>query len=221
MKTLQWILCLTIGLMLISCGSDADNETNNDNPESEQVQNENNDTENEPEIDPQDRLLGVKAVKITYQYSGDWTGTETAWVDNYGDLVVLEFDINYSEKSRQKSRIIWNGTESMVCQYLDFGEPDNTCQTSPLRVKDTEMSILSHGDESVLKYAYDPIGTKTIAGKEANGWQSKVADVNGYVWKGIDLAYNNMGVIKEALSVEEIDAIPEEMLGMPEGFTMK
>ncbi len=173
-------------------------------------------------INEQDKLFGIASAKIVFQYSGGWTGNETVWFDHFGKRVVIDQDIYYSKKNHQKVRIIWAGSKegSLTCEYLRYGEEVNNCFEPFMRSKDTELSLFAHGDEKQLHYGYDKLGPKKFLGKEAQGWKSKSGEITGWIWKGIDVAYNNQGVEKTMLSIKEIDAIPETLLKIPEGFSM-
>lgn len=172
------------------------------------------------EINDDDKLFEVSAGKITFEYSGNWTGSETVWFDQYGKRVVIEQDIHHSAKNYNKVKMIWTGDKktSYNCQYITMGEEKNTSQNPFMRPKDTELSIFAHGDGTQLSPFYNHIGDKMIVGKQASGWKSKTDDIEGWVWKGIDLEYNNMGVVKKATSFKEIKSIPEDKLNPHEGF---
>ena len=227
-RLVSLVFVLTASL-LTSCGSG--DKQNVNGAASEEVSEDDNNAETKEkamealeEVNEQDRIFGVRSGKLTFQYSGSWTGTETVWFDQFGKRVIVDQDVYYSKKNHQKVRLIWAGQKegSMTCTYTTYGEEKNECQESLLRPKDTELSLFAHGDESQLKYGYDPLGSKKILGKEVTGWQSKSSsDIVGWVWEGIDLAYSNHGVEKTVLSIEDIKAIPEDMFKLPEGLTMK
>ena len=225
MYTPKLLFLVTLIMVLFSCGSSEDQkEESNAEQTANETKTKEKIEENLEEINVQDRILQIKAAKIEFKYSGKWTGTETVWFDQYGNQVVIDQDIQFSEKIHKKQRIIWNvdKEKSLLCTYEDMEKPANTCEKVFIRPKDTELSIFSHGDESQLKYGYDSQGTKDILGKEAAGWKSKSSDeIIGWIWKGIDLAYSNLGVEKEAISIEEIESIDPKLLEMPEGFTMR
>lgn len=220
----QLLLGLSFVFVLAACDSSSEN--GGDNAEGNQQGEEKYEDTKEmiedalQDINEQDKIFDVKAGKITYEYSGNWTGTETAWFDQYGRRVVIEQDVHYSAKNHSKNIQIWVGEKegSMVCKYLDYGMEVNECQPMILRTKDSELSLFAHGDETQLKYGYDKVGSETVAGKKAIGWKSKSAEITGWVWKGIDLKYDNMGVKKVATSFEEISEIPADKFKAPEGF---
>lgn len=225
MKSIYIIL---IGFLFTQCGSTASEQSEHDSEplatEAESAtEAENTASAQATETKPADALFDVKAGKITFVYSGKWTGTETAWFDQYGKRCVLEQDIQQSAKNHFRGRKTWTGSKegSLNCKYEEYGMTLNECQPSIIRIKETELSLLAHGDTIQLSYGYDRVGKKTIAGKEADGWKSKSGPNTGYVWKGIDLEMDNLGVIRTATSVEEIDAIPEELFAVPDGCKMK
>jgi hypothetical protein len=213
-----FIFLLLTSCVLFSCGSDIDDSVVSDSVISEE------EIDHNEAVDMDDRILGVASGKLTFKYSGNWTGTETVWFDRYGQRVVIDQDIQYSKKIRQKKRLIWSGQleGSYTCNYLnDSGEEEKSYSAPPLRVKDTELSIFAHGDKTQLHHTYSPIGQKTIFGKVAIGWQNSIGTIEGWIWRGIDLSYNNQGIVKEVQSIETIDKIPDDLLSVPDGFKMK
>ena len=106
-----------------------------------------------------------------------------------------------------------------MCKYEEYGQTLNECQDAYIRPKDTELSMFAHGDTLQLSYGYDRVGTKTVVGKEAEGWKSKNGNITGYVWEGIDMHYDNDGVIRTCTSFEVLDKIPAEAFDVPESCT--
>ncbi|PCJ32519.1 MAG: hypothetical protein COA99_16380 [Moraxellaceae bacterium] len=172
------------------------------------------------EVNEADKIFGVASGKITFEYSGKWTGSETVWFDQYGKRVVIEQDIHHSAKNHNKVKMIWTGDKetSYNCKYISMGEEKNSSDNAFLRPKDTELSLFSHGDVAQLSYSYDQLGDKMIVNKQASGWKSKSHNIEGWIWKGIDLEYNNMGVIKKATSFENLKSIPNDQLDPNKGF---
>lgn len=223
-----YLLIYALALCCFACNTNTQ-ETESDENETVSHIEESDETkekveESIEEINEQDKILEIASAKLTFKYSGKWQGEETVWFDQFGNRVVVDQDIQVSEKLRQKVRLIWNRKkeDSFTCSYLnDAGEEEKTCQQAFIRPKDTELSMFAHGDESQLKYGYESLGLGEYLDKEATGWKSKSAPISGWVWKGIDLQYFNQGVVKEITAIEELEQIPEELLAIPEGFTMK
>lgn len=170
---------------------------------------------------PQEKKLEMKGAKITYQYSGNWEGTEVVYFDQYGKRVVNEQNIIYSEGNQKKERVTWNGQFGLVCKYKSLGDVIYSCEKVDDRPLGTKLSALGSADEEQLEVNYTKIGTKKILGKEAQGWQGdSETELTVWRWKGIDLKIKNQGAIKEAVSYEEIDAIPSDKISAPPGFNI-
>ena len=208
----KWILILGL-FVFAACNSEE--QTDEPTVQTDQVENVNEPTDNTGDI-PDGALFGVRAVKLVYEYSGEWTGRETAWIEDYGNFVVIEQDLTTTGNIHNIVRLIWDGEEATICNHMVDGKIVDRYTSMRLRPKDTELSLFAHGDETQLKYGYEEIDPRTIQGLEARGWKSKSADITGYVWKGIDLAYNNMGVIKELVGYEEIESIPDGIRNVPD-----
>ncbi|MFT5780317.1 MAG: hypothetical protein ACI837_003279 [Crocinitomicaceae bacterium] len=218
-----FLVALVISCVLFSCESDISSSDSADNAPSNEANPDLAGQKANEAVPMADRILSVASGKLTFEYSGAWTGTETVWFDRYGKRAVVDQDIHYSPKDHQKKRLIWSGAleGSYTCHYLNVnGEEEKSWSAPPLRVKDTELSIFSHGDKMQLHQEYNPIGQKTILGKVAIGWKSKSGQTEGWIWRGVDMSYSKQGVIKEIQMIEKIDEIPSELLALPEGFKM-
>ncbi|MFT5858890.1 MAG: hypothetical protein ACI865_000984 [Flavobacteriaceae bacterium] len=214
MKTLKILLSISI-LLLFSCeDSTSDISDSIDNETKEMID------DTLIEISEEDKIFEVESGKITFEYSGKWTGTETVWFDQYGKRVVIEQDIYHSARNHNKTKMIWTGDKesSYNCNYISMGEETNSSANAFMRPKDTELSLFAHGDATQLAQNYSQIGDDMKAGKQASGWKSRSNDIIGWIWKGIDLEYNNMGVIKTALKFEELSEIPKGQLDPHQGF---
>lgn len=216
MKTLKNLLPISI-LLLFSCGETTIEsiDTNTSDGETKQIIND-----AIADINEADKIFELESGKITFEYSGKWTGTETVWFDQFGKRVVIEKDINPSTKNHNKTKLIWTSDQktSYNCNYIAMGEEMNSSENAFTRPKDTELSIFAHGDAKQLSQSYSHIGDGIKVGKQATGWKSKSNDITGWVWKGIDLEYNNMGVIKTALKFEKLKEIPKAQLNPHQGF---
>lgn len=216
MKTLKHLLPISI-LLLFSCGEgtvDSEDPGVSTDETKEMVK------DAIVEINEADKIFGVESGKITFKYSGKWTGTETVWFDQFGKRVVIEQDIHHSAKNYNKTKMIWTGDKetSYTCNYISMGEEKNTSSNAFMRPKDTELSMFAHGDATQLSYSYDHLGDGMKVGKQATGWKGKTRNITGWVWKGIDLEYNNDGIIKTALTFEDLKEIPKGQLDPHQGF---
>ncbi len=216
MKVLLLLLPVIL-LMVFSCSEaeSAMDDMSNDSDDTKDIINDAIE-----EINDADKLFEVASGKITFEYLGKWTGSETVWFDQYGKRVVIEQDIHQSSKNHNKVKMIWTGDKrtSYNCNYISMSEEVNSSENPFIRPKDTELSMFSHGDATQLSYSYDHIGDKMVAGKQTSGWKSKSHNIEGWIWKGIDLEYNNMGIIKKATSFESIKSIPADKLDPHESF---
>ena len=216
MKVLLPILPASL-FLLISC-TEADSSINGNLGTSD----ENKDMIEESinDLKESEKILEAESGMITFEYTGKWTGRETVWFDQFGKRVVIEQDILHSPANRNKKKMIWTGDNetSYNCEYIFMGEEKNSSENPYMRPKETELSLFAHGDDDQLIQSYKQIGDKMVSGKQASGWRSKTMEIEGWIWKGIDLEYNNSGVIKKAISFKEIKSIPKDKLDPHNGF---
>lgn len=161
------------------------------------------------------RLYKIKSGKIVYKHTGKQQGTTTLYVDDYGDVVVMDID-RKSKVQDEKKVIIWKDGKTTV-----FDHNAKTVWNSPIRIRETEPAAIVHVAEKDLERIYTKQPDEEIAGKTCSVYKMNTGDVSYALWNGIELREENSGYIKEAISVEEGTTIPEALLVAPEGYTQQ
>ncbi|MBC7864087.1 MAG: hypothetical protein IAF38_14015 [Bacteroidia bacterium] len=162
----------------------------------------------------------IKACKITYEYSGIITGTDVFYFDDYGKVAVLEQ--NRKEfGSTTKKTLIWKDGKTLIVDH-----DKKEAVKSPFRPKDTEPPTIAYVSEQQRKTSYEKLENETIAGKSCEVYNGTAVKAKYWLWNDIDLRLENyalgkMGYTKNAVKVEEISAIPAELLVAPEGYKTK
>ncbi len=168
-------------------------------------------------LSPDAGLFAIKSAKITYEYTGMIKGTDVLYFDDFGKTIVLVQD--RPEMSGGKKTIIWQGGKSTIINH----DRKNVSVMS-LRIKDTEPPTIATVSESQRSAeGYKKMPDETIAGKTCSVYEHKGMSVKYWLWNNIDLRLDNYalgktGYVKKALSVQEIDAIPDSVLQIPETY---
>jgi hypothetical protein len=206
------------GFLLVGCGGSSEKEADAPTSTTPTTNSEASTTSQPERLSP--TQFGVKAGHVEYTYTGKWTGTQSLWWDNWGDVAVLVDKVNAGFGAND-SRSIWKDGRSTFC---DLRKADKTCTGSPFRVKDSEPSAFAITSEKDLtRTNWTRLSDETIAGRTCEVFENTSLNVKGWRWNRVELKYyNGIGdFTKEATSFEEISAIPAELLQLPEGFAMK
>jgi hypothetical protein len=159
----------------------------------------------------------IKACKITFEYTGIITGTDVFYFDDYGKVAVLE--MNRTGFDGKKETIIWKDGKS-----THINHKNKTVAQSPFRPKDTEPPTIAYVSEQQRKNeGYEKLSNETIAGKNCEVYNHTKMKVKYWLWNNIDLRMENYalgknGYIKNAVKVEDISKIPDEMFAIPAGY---
>lgn len=201
-------------ILLQSCGSgekSADNESAANNTAASA-------TEKIAAIANSKQLFAIKAVKVVYKVeNGSETGTQILYLDNYGDVAVMEFDLK-SRMGNKHQTAIWQDKKTTIINH-----ETKTVSTTPFRIKATEPPSIADTDEKTLNnIGYEKQANESIAGKSCEVWYNNKQNFKYYLWNKIPLKIVLGNTInEEAILVEEIPGIPESILKIPEGYSAK
>jgi hypothetical protein len=174
-----------------------------------------------PEAAPRPPPYEFESARIVFKFSGAFEGTDTFHVADSGNTLVLEQDKKIL--TRERKTAIWKDGKLIVLDH-----DAKRLLRSPLKLADMDLSIRHAGDDTLKRIGLLRVGTETVAGRECVLYEKKDGDKlwRSWRWKGIELKiemknYLGLSYVKEALSVEEGVAIPEELFKIPEGYPQK
>ena len=160
-------------------------------------------------------MYDIKAAKIVFNCTGGpEVGTETLYFDDYGTRAVLVVDKKH-RFGRNNQTSIWQDKKTTMINH-----ETRTVTTSPFRVKATEapgIADLSAAGRNGI--GYEKMPDKIIAGKTCEVWYNAKQNFKYYLWKKIGLKEEfGKDYIKEAISVDEIAAIPPSVMVVPDDY---
>jgi hypothetical protein len=173
--------------------------------------------EKKNEDKPANRLFDIKAYKIVFNYTGGpSTGTETFYFDDYGEVAVLVAD-KKTQYDRTRQTTIWKDKSSTIIDH-----EKKIVSKSPFRPRSTEPEgIAALSPDAKKGIGYERMADETIAGKTCEVWFNAKANIKYWFWNKIALKLSNQGAYtKEATTVEEINAIPAELMEIPKDYKM-
>lgn len=169
-----------------------------------------------------EKFYEFKSAKIEFVTTGHklYAGTETMYIGDYGNTVIIELDKPGSKLMAEKSTTIWKDNKSTVINHLK-----KTYFTSPVRPKSTEPPTIAYSSAEQKKQGgYEKQSDETIAGKQCEVYKHSKNRVTYWLWKGIDLKITNYslsettGYTREAKAVQENITIPPALFEIPEGY---
>jgi hypothetical protein len=160
--------------------------------------------------------FGVESAKITYELTGFETGTVTAWFTDHGKTVVMVYDM--TKPMPEKKTIVWKDAKTTMWSVA----PEKKAPyTTGLRIKDTELRLISTLDPKQLEMAgYEKKPNESIAGQDCEVWSHPKTNVTVWRWQGVDLKYIN-GVLgknpqtRTATEVVTPTTIPADVMTPP------
>jgi hypothetical protein len=213
-STNKTLLLAFMAVIFQACGGDsAENQPD--------AKSESGPDSNEAPKDLSSTQFGIKAGHVEYTYTGKWTGTQSLWWDNWGDVAVLHSNLNMGVGSPTRQKAIWKDGKSIVC---DLDKADKTCYTTAFRVKDSEPTAFAITAESDLSRTnWTRLPDEAVAGKTCEVFENTSLKVKGWRWNRVELKYyNGQGdFTRGATSFEQITAIPADILSVPDGYSVK
>ncbi len=161
-----------------------------------------------------DHMFDIKAAKIIFNFTGGLEpGKETLYFDDYGNVAVLLIDRKSKFSSTNKT-MIWKNNQTTTIDH-----EKKIVTKTPFRNKDTEAPAVVQISEATRKsIGYEKLPGEIIAGKSCEVWNNNKLNVKYWIWKKIDLKKVNQTFTKEAVSVEEINAIPSSIMEIPKDY---
>ncbi len=215
MKNYMLLLTLFLTIGLIACSEKSEDETMDNDRGAEDVVAK----ETEKMDEGMDKLFGFESAQIEFLYTGIFEGTETYFIDDWGNTVVIISKKKEFGNDVDKT-IIWKDDKTTIHDHIA-----KTSWSGKIRPKDTEPpAAATTKPEYMEKVGYMKMDDEDIAGKTCTVWDNKNINAKYWIWKGIDLKIENntvgkKGYIREAISVEEGVNIPDEVLKKPDGYT--
>ncbi len=164
---------------------------------------------------PEKAIFDIKAAKIVFKFTGAVEeGTETLYFDDYGSIAVFETD-KKSKFGNTKQTTIWQDKKSIIIDH----EKKIISKTS-FRPKATEAPLLADIPEAARKgINYEKLPSETVAGKTCEVWFNEKNNIKYWLWNKIDLKMQmQKAYVREAISVEEISAIPASVMEIPKDY---
>ncbi len=169
------------------------------------------------------RYPKLKSAIIKYKVSGMNTGTEVVYIDDWGrreaiykkittKMMGVDLERNYMTLITENGKWIYN---------IDLN--------SGIAIKMDETGYKSlagnTGRNMDNTIGATNIGSEEIAGRVCDVWKKGYPYSMAWIWKGVALKKDQevaaMGVVTEAIDVQENVAIPEDKFTIPPGVKVK
>lgn len=158
------------------------------------------------------KIFDIKTAKVSFNCTGGpETGTETLYIDDYGNTAVLVED-KKTQFGPKRITWIWKDNRLTIVNH-----ETKKVDKSPMRPKATEPpGIADMDDIGKKRIGYEKMADENIAGKNCAVWFNAKYNIKYWLWNKLDLKTANQGVyVKEAISVEEITTIPASVVDVP------
>ena len=169
------------------------------------------------------RYPELKSAIIKYKVSGMNNGTETVYIDGWGrreaiykkftsKMMGIELERNFMTLITENGKWVYN---------IDLKSK------TAIRMDNKGFKALQGDSGSNMDVAIGAVkvGTEEILGKTCDVWEKSHPHSMAWMWKGIALKKDQdvaaMGVVTEAIEIQENVSIPEEKLTIPSDVKVK
>ncbi len=169
------------------------------------------------------RYPELKSAIIKYKVSGMNNGTETVYIDSWGKreaihkkhttkMMGIDLDRNFMTLITENGKLVYN---------IDLNSK------TAIKMNNKGFKALQGNSGSNMDVAIGAvkIGTEEILGKVCDVWQKSHPYSKAWMWKGIALKKDqdvaSMGVVTEAIEIQENVSIPEDKLIIPSDVKVK
>ena len=165
------------------------------------------------------KFFQVQSARIDYVYSGIFEGKETIYFEDWGNTVVIVED-KKEFGNEVKQTVIWKDRQTTMINHVE-----KSVWQGRMRPRSTEPPAVAGIVESQLaQVGYKKMPDETIAGRTCTVFENSGLKVTYWLWKGTELKISNrsvgqQGYVREAKSVSENVAIPDDLLSIPQGYS--
>lgn len=172
---------------------------------------------------PEGAIFDIPAAKITYRFGGVESGTVTFYFDNYGKRWVRDANLFVASNFNQKELRFWDGKRQV--SYERNPKLNKYKQAIALDKNTTKASFFADfagmsPEVITQRGTFKKLDDVKIAGKPCQLYYADQAGQKYFIWNGINLKMENNSKTYEANEVEIIDAIPAELLEVPEDYQL-
>ena len=180
-------------------------------------------TKVETAVEASRRYPELKSAIIKYKVSGMNNGTETVYIDDWGrreaiykkfttKMMGIDLERNFMTLITENGKWVYN---------IDLNSK------TAIRMDNKGFKALQGNSGSNMDVAIGAVkvGTEEILGKTCDVWKKSYPYSMAWMWKGIALRKDQdvaaMGVITEAIEIQENVSIPEDKLAIPSDAKVK
>ena len=180
-------------------------------------------TKGETAVESSRRYPELKSAIIKYKVSGMNNGTETVYIDGWGrreaiykkftsKMMGIDLERNFMTLITENGKWVYN---------IDLKSK------TAIRMDNKGFKALQGNSGSNMDVAIGAvkIGTEDVLGKVCDVWQKSYPYSKAWMWKGIALRKDQdvaaMGVVTEAIEIQENVSIPEDKVTIPSDVKVK
>ncbi len=180
-------------------------------------------TKTEAVADASRRYPELKSAVITYKVSGMNNGTETVYIDDWGkrEAIYKKFTTKMMGIDLERNSMTLITENGKWVYNIDLNSK------TAIRMDNKGFKALQGNSGSNMDIAIGAVktGTEEILGKTCDVWKKSHPYSMAWMWKGIALKKDQnvaaMGVVSEAIEIQENVSIPEDKVTIPSDVKVK